>query len=96
MFLLENKRGTLSVEDKPTRSSLLHLLCCNGKHGQHFRHNLCHHIRHRRSRVDFCIGLEAYKEVFDFVEEFNKHFSASSRVPRRLREMVLLRPTQWE
>ena len=68
MFLLEFKRWTLSVGDELTCSPLLHLLCCDGKHCQHFRHNLSHHIRHRRSRVDLRIGLEAYKEVFDFVE----------------------------
>jgi hypothetical protein len=38
--------------------------------------------------------MEAYEEVFDFVEEFNKRLAARSRVPRRLRQMVLSRPIQ--
>ena len=77
-----------------TRSPLLHLLCCDSKHTQHFRHDLSHHIRHRRSRRDFCIGLEAYEEVFDLVEELDQHIATRSGVPRCLREKVLLRPTR--
>ena len=96
MFLPKFRRWTPSVRDGPTRSPLLHLLCCDSKHSQHSRHNLSHHFRHRWSREYFCIGLEAYKEVFDFVEEFDKRISARSRVPRHLRVIVLTGPTQRE
>ena len=77
------------VGDKRTRSLLLHLLCCNSEYRQHLCHNLSHHIRHRCSWRDFCIGLETYKEVFDFVEEFDERIAARSRVPSRLSERVL-------
>ena len=46
-------------------------------------------MRHRRSRRYLGVGLEAYKEIFDSVEEFYKRLTARTRVPRRLREMVL-------
>ena len=97
MFLLGLSVGKLSsgTGNERTRSPLLHLLRRDSKHAQHFCHNLSHHIRHRRSRRDLCIGLEAYEEVFDFVEEFDERIAARSSVPSRLREKVLLRPTQW-
>ena len=96
MFLLGLSVGKLSsgTGNERTRSPLLHLLRRDSKHAQHFCHNLSHHIRHRRSRRDLCIGLETYKEVFDFVEEFDERIAARSSVPSRLREKVLLRPTQ--
>ena len=96
MFLIECKSGNLGTGDTPTRSPLLHLLCRDSKHAQHLRHNLSHHIRHRCSRRDFCIGLEAYEEIFDFVEKLDQRIVTCSRVPRRLREKVLLRPTRCE
>ena len=80
--------------DELTRSPLLHLLCHDSKHTQYFRHNLSHHIRHRCSRRNLCIGLETYKEVFNFVEELDERIATRSRVPCRLREKVLLRLTQ--
>ena len=96
MFLLGLRVRKLSsaTGNERTRSPLLHLLRGDSKHAQHFRHNLSHHIRNRRSRRDFCIGLETYKEAFDFVEEFDERIAARSRVPSRLCEMVLLRPKQ--
>ena len=81
---------------KLTCSLLPHLLRHDSKHGQHFRHDLSHHIRHRLGLWDFCVGLEAYEEVFDFIKEFDKRVSARSCVPRRLRETVLLWRTQWD
>ena len=94
MFLFEFKGEKLGSNNELTRSLLLNLLSRNSKHTQHFRHNLSHHIRNRRGRWDFCIGLETYKEVFDLVEELDECIAARSCVPRRLRGKVLLRPTQ--
>ena len=94
MFLIEHKRRELISDDEPTCSPLRHLLRRDSKHTQHFRHNLSHHIRHRCSRRDVYIGLETYEEVFDFVEELDELIATRSRVPRRLREKVLLRPTR--
>ena len=74
----------LSAEDERTRSPLLHLLRRDSKHAQHFRHNLSHHIRNRRSRWGFCIGLESNEEVFNLVEELDQRIAARGRVPRRL------------
>ena len=94
MFLFEfSKRGKLSSDDEPTCSPLLYLPRRNSKHTQDFCHNLSHNIRNRRSRRDFCIGLETNEEVFDFVEKLDQRIATRSRVPRRLREKVLLRPT---
>ena len=92
MFLIEHKWGKLGTGNERTRSPLLHLLRRDSKHTQHFRHNLSHHICYRGRRRDFCIGLETNEEVFDFVEELDERIAARSRVPRRLREKVLLRP----
>ena len=75
---------TLSAEDERTRSPLLHLPRRDSKHAQHFRHNLSHHIRNRRSRWGFCIGLESNEEVFNLVEELDQRIAARGRVPRRL------------
>ena len=86
MILIERKWGKLGTGDEPTRSLLFHLLRRDSKHTQHFRHNLSHHIRHRRRRRDFCICLETNKKVFDFVEELDERIAACSRVPRRLYE----------
>ena len=78
----------LRSDGEPTCSPLLHLLRRDSKHAQHFRHNLSHHIRNRRSRRDFCIGLETNEEVFYLVEELDQRIAACSCVPRRLRERV--------
>lgn len=84
MFLLELNEERLSSGNERISSLLLHLLRRNCKHIQHFRDYLSHHICNRWGWRDFCICLEAYEEVFNLVEEFNKHISACSRVPRRL------------
>lgn len=93
MFLLEFNEGKSGAGNGPTCPPLFHHLCRDSEHTQHFRHNLSHYIRNRHSRWDFCIGLEAYKEVFELVEEFDQRISAGSRVPCRLCKMVLWRST---
>jgi hypothetical protein len=96
MFLIELSESKLGVGDRLTWSPLLQLLRCDSEHTQYFRHNLNHHTRHLRGRWDSGVDFQASEEAGDFVEEFDKRFTARCRVSRRLREMVLLRPTQRE
>ena len=84
MFLLKLSEERPSSGNERTSSLLLHLLRRDSKHTQHFHNYLSHHICNRWGRRDFCICLEVYEEIFNFVEEFDKHISACSRVPRRL------------
>lgn len=37
---------------------------------EYFGHNLCEFVRHRRTRWDIDIDLEAFKEAFYSFEEF--------------------------
>jgi hypothetical protein len=87
MFLFELSDGQHVARDKPTRSSLLHLLRRHSKNRQYFGHDLRQHVPYRFSRRDFCVGLEAGKEAFDPAEEFNKRFVACGSILCRLEEM---------
>ena len=87
-------KGEPNAGDECTCLSLLHLLGHDSKHSQSFGHDLSHHVRHLQGQWDFGVGLEAYKEVFYLVKEFDKHVMARRCVPRCLCEAVLSWPTQ--
>jgi hypothetical protein len=87
MFLFQFSDETQFARDELTRSSLAHVFRRDGKHIQHFGHNLRHYIRYRRGRWDFCMGLEAAEEGFDPVEEFDKRFAACDGILCRLRDL---------
>jgi hypothetical protein len=75
---------------RPTSSSLLYLLGRNPEDCQHFHQDLGDDIRHRCSRSDLGVSLEASEEEFDALEEIHYHISTRRYILGRLRE-----PQRW-
>ncbi len=60
-----------------TKPTLLYLLRRQGKHGEHFRHNLYDHVHHCMGERDlFRINMQATEETTDEFKEIQKRIIA--------------------
>jgi hypothetical protein len=63
---------TIYRREQRTRSTLLHLLCCNREDIQHLNHYLHDYVRHCIRWLYCRMRLEALEEVLDVLEEIDE------------------------
>ena len=84
------------MDDRLTRSTLLHFFYGRPKDIKHLHHYLYHHIRHRRSRWHRGINFESPKEIFDALEDIDKDLLARFNVVGRLKTSDVTRVLKSE
>ena len=73
------------MQEEPTHSVLIDLLCGNHENREHLDYYLYDYILHFGSRLHLDVSFETQKEGFNAFEDVNDSSVTGTNVPNRLR-----------